>query len=276
MYASAGRSFRAPALLELGCADPDASCPLPFALGDDPPLEPVRATTYEVGGQLAHGPMVATASAYRTDVRDEIFFVASTTSLVSGYFTNLDRTRREGVELGLRGASPDARLTWYGNYAWTRATFQSRAALFSTRGGDEVADSPLAGTNQVDAGRRLPLVPDHQVKVGALFRVGGGISLGAEARYAGHQWLRGDEANATAPLPAYTVVSVRVGYRRGAWEVAGIATNLLETHRATFGTFNVDRETGQLTRFLTPVNGRAVKLTLRRTFGRVDEGKTER
>ena len=107
IYGSVGGSFRAPAIVELACADPTASCPLPFALGDDPPLNPVRATTYEVGGKLLHGNMLFDGSLFRTDVRDEIFFIESPGSLVSGYFTNLDRTRREGVgavghELGVR------------------------------------------------------------------------------------------------------------------------------------------------------------------------------
>ena len=37
--------------MELACADETAACPLPFALGDDPPLDAVVGTTYEVGGQ---------------------------------------------------------------------------------------------------------------------------------------------------------------------------------------------------------------------------------
>ena len=56
VYASVGQSFRAPAVLELACADETAACPLPFALGDDPPLQPVVATTFEVGGQLVRVP----------------------------------------------------------------------------------------------------------------------------------------------------------------------------------------------------------------------------
>jgi outer membrane receptor protein involved in Fe transport len=44
VYASVSGGFRAPAILELGCADPSDACPLPFALGDDPPLKPVTAT----------------------------------------------------------------------------------------------------------------------------------------------------------------------------------------------------------------------------------------
>ncbi|HEV7992163.1 MAG TPA: hypothetical protein VGP25_10075 [Gemmatimonadaceae bacterium] len=52
-------------------------------------------------------------------------------------------------------------------------------------------------------------------------------------------------------------------------------TNLFDTRRATFGTFNENRQTGSVERFLTPVNGRAVKVTLRRAIGRVEEGATD-
>ena len=272
VYASVGRSFRAPAILELGCADPEAACPLPFALGDDPPLDPVRATTFELGGQWApawaRGALVATASAYRTNVRDEIFFVASEQALFSGYFTNLDRTRREGVEASLAGTAPDTRLTWYANYAWTRATFQSAAELFSVRSDDDFAGSALAGDNDVAPGSRLPLVPDHQVKAGGLVRLGAGVSLGVDARYTGRQWLRGDEANQTTRLAGYALTNARLGYARPGWEVMAIVTNVFDTRRASFGTFNENRQSGALERFLTPLNGRAVKLTLRRALGR--------
>jgi outer membrane receptor protein involved in Fe transport len=267
LYASFGRSFRAPAILELGCADEEAVCPLPFALGDDPPLAPVRATTYEAGGQLARGSVVATASAYRTEVRDEIFFVASDAALLSGYFTNLDRTRREGVELGLQGTAAAARLSWYANYAWTRATFRSAAALFSIRGDDDFEESPLAGGNDVSPGSRLPLVPDQQVKAGGVLRLAAGLSLGLDARYTGRQWLRGDEANVTAPLDAYAIASARIGYARAGWDVSAIVTNLFDARDATFGTFNENRRTGALERFLTPLNARAVRLVLRRQLG---------
>src|SRR5213593_4469421 len=49
VFASVSRGFRAPAIVELACADPQAACPLPFALGPDPALKPVVATTYELG-----------------------------------------------------------------------------------------------------------------------------------------------------------------------------------------------------------------------------------
>ena len=104
IYASAGRAFRAPVVLELACADPEAACPLPFALGDDPPLDPVIATTLEAGAQVPLGRIILTAAAYRTVVENEIVFVASEVARLAGHFTNLDRTRREGLEVGGVGA----------------------------------------------------------------------------------------------------------------------------------------------------------------------------
>ena len=83
-YGSIGQSFRAPAVLELACADPTAACPLPFALGDDPPLDPVVGTTYELGGGYLGTKASITASVYRTDVRDDISFIQSSTAVFEG------------------------------------------------------------------------------------------------------------------------------------------------------------------------------------------------
>jgi outer membrane receptor protein involved in Fe transport len=265
LYASVGRSFRAPAIVELACADPAAACPLPFAL-EDAPLLPVTATTYELGGRWAVGPATVTGSVYRSEVRDEIFFVASESALLSGYFTNISRTRREGVELAVE-LSVGEHFTGYANYAFTRATFRSAAELFSIRADSDFAGSPLAGSNDVTAGDRLPLVPSHQAKVGALAQLPGGGEVGLDARLVGAQWLRGDEANETQPLDPYVVLNARAGYRVGRWEIAGIVTNVFDSRRATFGTFNENRQTGQLERFLTPLSARAFKLILRHEFG---------
>lgn len=267
-YTSFGESFRAPAILELGCADPSAACPLPFALGDDPPLQPVRATTYEAGMRWGRRGFSVDGSVYRTAVRDEIFFIASNTTILSGYFTNIPRTRREGAELSARGSLWRDRVLAYGNYSYNRATFETATQIFSIRSNPGFSSSPLAGPNAVSPGDRLPLIPDHQVKGGALARLPGGIDLGVDARYSGRQWSRGDEANETRPLAAYFVTNARLGLERGGWEAALLTTNLFDVHAATFGTFNENRQTGKLERFLTPVTTRAIKLVIERAFGR--------
>jgi iron complex outermembrane receptor protein len=265
-YASVGRSFRAPAVLELACADETAACPLPFALGDDPPLDPVVSTTLETGMQLVRGPAIVTASVYRTAVRDDISFIQSQNAIFEGFFANIGRTRREGVELAVQVLPSDA-VSLYANYAYTLATYRDPADIFSIRADDAFAGSPLAGPNEVAVGDHLPTVPAHQVKAGGLVRLPGGVDAGLDFRYTGRQWLRGDEANETRPLGGYVTLGARVGLERGPWEVSVVGTNVLDSHRAVFGTFNENRRTGELERFLTPMGARGVKLVVRRSFG---------
>src|SRR5205814_8909203 len=115
VYASWSAGFRTPALVEIACSDPTAACPLPFALGPDPALRPVVATTYELGWHVRppHSRFDASADVYRTDVRDDIFFIAST--VTGGYFQNISATRREGGELALQWFGPPG-MRAYANY----------------------------------------------------------------------------------------------------------------------------------------------------------------
>jgi outer membrane cobalamin receptor len=261
-----GQSFRAPAILELACADATAACPLPFALGDDPPLDPVVATTFEIGAQLVRGPAIVNASLYRTNVRDDISFIQSQNAVFEGFFANIGNTRREGAELGVQ-VIPSEHLSLYANYAFTRATFRTAAEIFSLRADSGFATSPLAGSNAVSPGDRLPLVPDHQVKLGGLLTLPIGLQFGIDTRYIGRQWLRGDEANETRPLAGYFVANGRVGYSWSEWEISGVVSNIFDSHRPIFGTFNENRQTGKLERFLTPLTARSFKLVVRRAFG---------
>ena len=267
LYGSIGGSFRAPAIVELACADPTASCPLPFALGDDPPLKPVRATTYEVGGKLLRGNVLLDASVYLTNVRDEIFFIESPGSLVSGFFTNLDKTRREGVELSLMSSFWQDRISWYANYAYTKATFRSNAQIFSTRSDSNFADNPLFGPNTVTPGDVMPLVPANQVKGGFSARLPKGFRVGLDGRWIGSQYLRGDEGNEQSQLDPYFLLGARAGYSYKNWDFSGVVTNLFNNHDAMFGTYNANAGTGQLERFLTPLNARSFVFKIARTFG---------
>jgi outer membrane receptor protein involved in Fe transport len=264
LYGSVGASFRAPAVIELACADEAEPCPLPFALGDDPPVKAVKATTYEIGGRLTLGNTLLSASAYRTDVRDDVILFASdsspTGSTIEGYFGNLDKTRREGVELSaqlfLRGGH-----ALYANYAYTRATYQAGAEIFSIR-------EDFGGDNDVRAGDEFPLVPKHQVKFGGSVLLPHGFFAGGDGRYIGSQWLRGDEANEEPRLDGYFVADARFGWRGHGWEIVAVGNNVFQNTYATFGTFNVNQGGGNvLERFLTPGFRRVVRLIIRRSFG---------
>src|SRR5882724_1148185 len=119
IYLSWSQGFRAPALLELTCAGPAAICPgLQAGTAPDPPLNPVRTTSYEIGLRTRPLPWLSgQLSAWRTDVVDDIFSIspAGTTGV---YFQNVGRTRRQGVEASLRG-KPTAWLGASASYALT-------------------------------------------------------------------------------------------------------------------------------------------------------------
>jgi len=255
LYASLGKSFRAPALLELSCADPAAPCPLPFALGDDPPLHPVVATTIEAGIHWAGAGRALDASLYRTAVHDDIFFMAP--SATQGYFANLAFTRRAGVEIGAQGGV-GKRVTIRASYAYTRATFEARALIATAR----------SGADTTRPGDRFPLTPDHRLALSGTWRVSRAIQLDAHVGYTGRQYLRGDESNETARLPDYTTVDCRLGWRWQGWEVAGMITNLFDRRFATFGAWGVNQSAaGRVERFRTPGEPRAFRFILKRQFG---------
>jgi len=267
LFGSWGKSFRAPAVIENACADPDRACVLPFALGDDPPLDAVKVSTFEAGFTYTSAKAYVGVSAYHSDVKNDIYVTpnenAPAGSTLEGYFINLKKTRRQGIEANTRYFLPGGHSI-YANYAYTLATFESDAEIFSP-----VVDEALGVENAVRPGNRLPLVPEHQVKAGIDLRLGKYLSLGGVGRYIGKQWLRGDEANQFEQLPGYFVADARAGVEYGPWEIVGIVTNLFDKTYANFGTFNFNEgETpSPLERFLTPGQKRAFRIVVRRSFG---------
>ena len=239
---------------------------LPFALGDDPPLDPIVATTYEVGATWARGPALLTASAYRTDVKNDVFLFPNenqiTGSTIEGFFDNLDRTRREGVELGASLGFGGGHSV-YANYAWTRATFESAAEIFSIR-------EESGGENAVEPGDRLPLVPEHQVKFGASLQLPARIQVGVDARYVGEQWLRGDEANETEPLDG--MVRGRCAGDLVGRALGGHRAGHQSVQRALRQLRHLQRQPGEPRRahagaLPDPGQARAFRLVIRRNFG---------
>jgi outer membrane receptor protein involved in Fe transport len=263
VFASVSSGFRAPAVVEIGCADPQAACPLPFALGPDPALKPVVATTYELGWHYTapRGRLDASANLFRTNVRDEILFVASTVR--GGYFQNVGATRRSGLELALAWRGP-AGLRLYGNYGYTSALFETGVRLATTR--------DTAGET-VTPGDVLPQVPNHRLNAGGSLPLvsrsdGLSLRLGLDARYVGRQWLRSDEANTTRRLADYAVADgcLTVSWRE--FELRAMLRNVLGRRYYSFGTFaaNPTVAGAPVQRWLTPGLPRSVQLSLSSVF----------
>ena len=249
VYASWSAGFRTPALVEIACSDPTAACPLPFALGPDPALRPVVATTYELGWRFrpAAGRLALGADLYRTDVRDDIFFVAPTAT--TGYFQNIGTTRRAGLEASAAWTGQGG-LGLYANYGYTAASFRTTAVLATGR---------APGNETVTPGDRIPMIPAHRANAGASLPLP--VSLGGErlrarldARYIGPQHLRGDEENVERRLPDYTVVDASLEASVGRYDVRVAVPNVFDHHYVTFGTFaeNPTVPGNPVERFVTP------------------------
>jgi outer membrane receptor protein involved in Fe transport len=268
VFASYGRGFRAPVILEVTCADPEDPCQLPFELGPDPPLLPVKSDTWQMGLRLTGARSEASLVGYWTEVRDDIFNVVDETTPTRGFFTNLDRTRRVGLEASATGRPlervPGLRLS--ASLAWTRATFQSRAVLASPLLEPDTTAAGDDGPVEVEPGDRFPMVPDLSASVGAAYEIGT-LTLGVEASWTGSQYLIGDEGNEEEHprLDPFTLVDVRVAWEAGRSTVFAELSNVFDTDYAAFG---IVSENGRATpeeteRFLTPGLPRRITLGLR-------------
>jgi outer membrane receptor protein involved in Fe transport len=244
-YAAYAQGFRAPAFLELTCAGPGAVCPgLQVGVAPDPPLKPVKAQSFEIGAHARVASWLrAEISGYWTELTDEIFAVTPT-GTTGVFFQNVAATRRQGAELNLRGRIGGV-LEPYVNYAYTRATFQSRA---------DIATPLPPGTETVQAGDRLPLVPLHRINLGADYRPWPWLTLTAGAGWVSSQFLRGDEVNQQKPLDPYWFTQVGASVRWRGLEGFVQINNVLNAKYETFGTFAVNGRDpdNPVERFLTP------------------------
>jgi iron complex outermembrane recepter protein len=267
-YVAVNTAFRTPAPLELACADESAPCVLPFSLGDDPPLAPVTVLSYEAGADWSPWPWLATnLGLYRSKVQNEIVFAAS--SRTAGYFRNIPRTSRQGVELSLRAERRRPGTTWRlsGQYALVDARYRSSVQLASA----------LPNEPAVTAGDRLPLSPLHRATADVGFTIARRlviIDADLRGRATSSQLLRGDEANTQTPLPGYATAAAHLSARRDRFTLALDVDNLLNARFATFGTFAPDvlaptpggSTTPPVARFLTPGYPRALTISLSATW----------
>ncbi len=250
-FASYSEGFRAPTPAELTCADPDDPCNLPNAFAADPPLDPVIARTYEIGlrGKLPVGDSLRWNLAfYRTDLNDDLLFTQSETG-GGGFFQNVGKTRRQGVEAGLNG-SWEA-LRFYLNYAYIDATSESRETLASVIDPAGVA---------VDKGDQLPGIPQHSAKIGIEYDVFPIWSIGTNVIAASGVFIRGDESNDLPKTDAYAVWNLYSRVKIGEYfELWTRVDNILDTQYETAGArnFNAFADSIAEERFVAPGSPRA-------------------
>lgn len=286
-YTSYSESSRAPTAIELGCSNPAAPCLLPAALADDPPLNQVVAKTYEFGGR---GKLTENinwnAGVYYATNHDDIQFTAANAQNGAGYFKNVGRTKRKGIDLGLNGVVD--KFKWSASYSYVNATYDTDVEFANASNSSGVNNG---GVFTAKSGDRLPVIPEHQIKLRGQYAVTPDWSIGANVIGYSSQYVLGNENNnhrANSPdcnggadcatgkgkLSSYFVVNLDTQYNIGnGWKAFAKATNIFDREynlagRLAESLFDANGQFGNESKVLAVLPGapRAAWLGLRYEF----------
>ncbi len=231
--------MRAPSPVELSCADPTHPCALPNAFGGDPNLQEVVSKTWEGGARgRINENFNWSAGLFRTENSNDIQFIASNTS-GSGYFQNVGKTLRQGVELGMNGKVD--KFSFQANYSFVDATFQTPFTEFSAA--NSSSDSSNNGSISVNKGNRISGVPQHTLKVRLGYEITPAWTVGSNVITTSSRYARGDENNQDShgQIPGYTTVNLDTHYSINEnWKFFAKVQNLFDRNYATFGQLGVN------------------------------------
>lgn len=241
-YASYNEGMRAPTPIELTCADPDAPCKLPNDFLADPPLAKVVSSTLEGGARGKWRAIDWSAAVYRTDLHDDLAFSSSGTGTSNaGFFRNVGRTRRQGIEVGAAWHVDPVTLTL--RYNAIDARYRSSFAAASPS--NSAADA--SGAILVRAGDRIPGIPAQSAKLRIDWDAAPGATLGASLVAASSQYAVGDDNNADrgGRVPGYLVVHLDAQYAlTPRVTVFAQVDNLFDRRYANFGLLGTNVFTG--------------------------------
>jgi outer membrane receptor protein involved in Fe transport len=245
VYGAYNEGMRAPTSMELGCANELVPCKLPNAMAGDPPLEKVVAKTFEAGmrGNL-NQDVKWSAAVYRTENHNDIHFIA-TNSTGMGYFDNVGKTRRQGLDTNLAGRA--GKFSWNAGYSYLKATYQTDGIEFMNEGNSEAVDEKIT----VNKGDRLANLPSHAFKMRMQYAMTPNWTVGSNINAFSSVYMRGNENNAhdgtddinheaveaSGKVKGYAVVNMDTRYKlnNSGWQVFAKASNIFNKKYATGG-----------------------------------------
>jgi outer membrane receptor protein involved in Fe transport len=298
VYGAYNEGMRAPTSMEMGCANPYAPCKLPNAMAGDPPLEKVVAKTFEAGmrGNLTKDIKWSSAI-YRTENHNDIQFIATNTTNGMGYFDNVGKTRRQGLDTNLAGSV--GKFSWNAGYSYLKATYQNTVTLANGLNSESVnvvqnEDTPYetdVDVINVSKGDRLANLPSHAFKMRMQYAMTPNWTVGSNVNAFSSVYVRGNENNAhqaddgldddhvqsSGKVSGYTVVNLDTRYKlnNSGWQFFAKANNVFNKKYATGGllgenwfedgVFNSDDEPAKM---IMPGAPRAAWVGMRYDFGK--------
>jgi outer membrane receptor protein involved in Fe transport len=250
VFGTYSESSRAPTSIELGCSNPAYGCLLPSAMADDPPLKQVVAKTYDFGARGSLTDEVKwNASVYHAMNHQDLQFIRAGNSTSRGYYSNVGRTQRQGLDLGLSGQHDQFR--WNASYSYIHATFDSDFSLINSANSSAPDSDPNKNIYNVTKGDKMPSIPAHQFKARAQYDVTPKWSVGTNLVYFSDQFVMGNENNkheantarcldegslrdnkracGSGKISDYTVVNLDTQYNfGGGWKAFAKAINIFD------------------------------------------------
>jgi outer membrane receptor protein involved in Fe transport len=227
---------------------------------------------------------------------NDILFVGTSSS--AGYFTNFGQTRRQGVELGLKGSRRS--VDWQVHYSYLQATYQSAACLLGANNSSRGTAPECTANGQSDEilvrpGDHLPGLPTHSLKLGLSWQAADWLRLGGDVQAFSGQYARGNENNqhqagsatdtfgttrnfeGAGRIPGYAILNLNAEAGLGAgWQIFAKINNVFDKHYATAaalaenpfaaGVFQIDSANWQHATFVAPGAPRAAWLGIRYLF----------
>lgn len=245
-FANYAESARAPTPVELTCADPLDPCRLPNGFVSDPPLDQVVTRTIEAGIRWNTPRYSGSLALFNSENRNDILFITDGELTSTGYFDNVGKTRRRGIEFGSQYRITQA-LSFGLQYTYLDAQFLEGFLVNSpnhpVRDPND-AEEVSAAAGEVNAGNRIPLVPRHLGKATLEYRVPS-FGIGFEATGRSNSPYRGDESNTDPELiPGFVIFGLYGDYKPLPWlTVFGRVSNLFDRDFATFGVYGEAEET---------------------------------
>jgi outer membrane receptor protein involved in Fe transport len=263
-YGGYNEGMRAPTPIELSCADPARPCALPAGFNSDPDLKKVVAKTWEGG---VRGKLTKDVSwnigVYDTKTDNDIQFMTDPGSTVLGYFKNVGKTERKGLEMGIHGKLD--KLAFAANYGFVDATYESGFDVAS--GSNSSMD---AGLIHVNKGNRLPGIARQTLKVRSSYEITPEWSFGGNLLVAAGQYAHGDENNqdVNGKVPGYAVLNLDTSLKLNQnWILFAKVNNVFDKEYATYGQLGQNIYTGIDEQFRTPSAPRAGWVGITYQFG---------
>ncbi|SEA31232.1 TonB-dependent receptor [Paraburkholderia sartisoli] len=233
-YATYNEGMRSPTAIELACADPASPCSLPNDFIADPDLKPVVSKTFEIGARGRIGSATSwSAAIYSTTLDNDIQFVSSNGAASSlGFFQNVGKTRRQGLELA--GRTQYGPVGFSASYSYVDATY--RSSWTENSASNSSADAE--GNITVKSGDRIPGIPANTVKLRVDYSPFAKWNIGTNLSYRGSIFARGDEDNqdVNGKIPGYFLIDLDTTYNvTKQLQIFGSIKNLLNKKYSTFG-----------------------------------------